>query len=102
MNTCYVMETRGIEHDRDRVDFYNEVEGLGPTEIEQHDAIDLIKEPDNYSDVKSTYNSQNLDQFSTNDQENRLWPSTMFVVAALLLIILLMLRALKDPKKLLS
>ena len=31
MNTCYVMETQGIEHDRDRVDFYNEVEGLVPT-----------------------------------------------------------------------
>ena len=26
MNTCSVMETQGIEHDRDQVDFYNEAE----------------------------------------------------------------------------
>ena len=88
MNTCSVMETQGIE-------------GSVPVEIEQHDSIDLIKELDIYSDVKAPYNSQNLDQFSADDRENRLWPS-MFVVAALVLIILLMLRALKAPKKLLS
>ena len=101
MNACFVTEIQGIEHDRDRVDFYNEVEGSGHTDIEQHDSNYLIKEPDNYSDVKSPYNSQNLYQFSAEDQENRLWPS-MFVVAAFVLIILLMLRALKAPKKLLS
>ena len=60
----------------------------------------MIKEPDIYTHVKAPYNSQNLYQFSAEDQENRLWPS-MFVVAALVLIILLMLRALKAPKKLL-
>ena len=101
MNTCSVMETQGIEHDRDRVDFYNEAEGSVPAEIEQHDAVDLIKEPDSYTHVKAPYNSQNLYQFSAEDQENRLWPS-MFVVAALVLIILPMLRDLKAPKELLS
>ena len=58
MNICSVMETQGIEHDRDRVDFYNEAEGSVPAE------------PDSYTHVKAPYNSQNLDQFSVDDQEN--------------------------------
>ena len=99
--TCSFMETQGIEHDRGRVDFYNEAEGSIPAKIEKHDALDLIKEPKSYIHVKAPYNSQNLDQFSVDDEENRLWLA-MFVVAALVLIILLMLRALKAPKMFLS
>ena len=34
MNICSVMETQGIEHDRDQVYLYNEVEGSIPAEIE--------------------------------------------------------------------
>ena len=36
MNTCSIIETQSIEHDRDRVDFYNE-EGLVPAEIENQE-----------------------------------------------------------------